>query len=222
MNTCSCNIIVRDSEEYIIPCLDSIAGAGCFSEIVIAIDSRSVDNTLPLIMSYRFPVNAFWYRWGYDAFAGARNAVLSQSKGDYIFWIDADERLQSGLCDLLAEADGCAYYVHQISNLPDGTYLDVPQVRLFPNLPGVQWEIPIHEQVSFSLNRLGIPILDSNCKLSHVGYDSNDKISEKHIRNFPILEEYIRTHTMRDEKLDYVKERYNESLGYLKSQGMLS
>jgi len=172
-------------------------------------------------MSYRFPINAFWYHWGYDQFAGARNATLSQSTGDYVFWIDSDERLQPGLCELIARADGCAYYVHQISKLPDGKSLDVPQVRLFPNIPGVQWELTIHEQVSFSLNRLGIPILDSSCKVSHTGYDSDDKIMEKHVRNFPILEEYIRTHTKKDDKLAYVTERYIESLGYLKAQGII-
>ena len=223
MNTCSCNLIVRDAADYIIPCLDSIASAGCFSEIVIAIDRRSSDRTLDIITSYPYPMPAivFWYHWGYDQYAGARNATLSQSSGDYIFWIDADERLQPGLCDLIAEADS-AYYVHQISNLPDGKSLDVPQVRLFPNIPGVQWEIPIHEQVSFSLDRLGVPILDSDCKVFHIGYDSDEKIIEKHIRNFPILEEYIRTHKKMDDKLVYVTERYNESLGFLKAQGIIS
>lgn len=230
LNTCSCNIIVRDAEEFIIPCLDSIANAGCFSEIVIAIDRRSSDRTVDIIESYPYPMPAiaFWYHWGYDQFTGARNAVLSHSTGDYIFWIDSDERLQPGLCELIANANGKAYYVHQISNLPDGKSLDVPQVRLFPNIQGVQWELEVHEQVSFSLNRLGIPILDSSCSVSHIGYDSDEKIMEKHIRNFPILEEYIRTHTpsllgeTRDDKLAYVTERYNESLGFLKSQGIIS
>lgn len=215
--------MVRDAEESIIPCLDSIAKAGCFSEIVIAIDTRSVDRTADIIMSYQcpIPINAFWFHWGYDHCAGARNATLSQSTGDYVFWIDSDEILQPGLCDLIARADGSAYYVHQISTLPDGTSIDVPQVRLFPNIPGVKWEIWMHEQVSFSLDEIGIPILDSSCSVSHIGYDSDEKIREKHIRNFPILAAYIRAHTEKDSKLAYATERYNQSLGFLKSNGIL-
>ena len=194
-----------------------------FSEIVIAVDTRTVDRTADIISSYQcpIPINAFWFHWGYDNFAGARNAALSQSRGEYIFWIDTDERLQPGLCGLIASANGSAYKVHNISKLPDGKSLDTPQVRLFPNAPGVEWEIPIHEQIVFSLSRLGIPILDSNCSVLHDGYDTDEKIRDKHIRNFPMLEEYIRTHK-KDDRTAYAKERYTESLGYLKSHGIIS
>ena len=230
MKTCSVNIIVRDAEREIGQCLDSIIRAGCFSEVVIALDTRTKDRTAQIISSYKtlIPINAFWYDHGgkWDE-VGARNATLRQSRGQYVLWIDADEVLDSlpaGFCDLLASSllgeTRRAFYLHQVSMLPDGMYYDLPQVRLFPNLKGVQWELPIHCQIYFSLERLGVKMVDTPYRILHTGYDSPEKIRDKHVRNFPALLGYLDEHRTNDRKRQYIMDRYNESYNYLLSNGL--
>jgi len=228
MNSCSANIIVRDAEGEIGQCLNSIISAGCFSEVVIAVDTRTKDRTLQVIDSYRslIPIKAFWYdhkgRWDE---LGARNATLRESGGEYIIWTDADEILDDlpeGFCNLLQNPGKKAFYLHQVSILSDGTYYDLPQIRLFPNVKGVQWELPIHCQIFFSLERLGIPMEDTPYRILHTGYDSPEKITDKHVRNYPMLLGYLNEHRTNNRKRQYIMDRYNESYSYLKSNGLLS
>jgi len=226
MNSCSANIIVRDAEGEIGQCLDSIIMPGCFSEIVIAVDTRTKDRTLQVIDSYRslIPIKAFWYdHHGLWDELGARNATLRESSGEYILWIDADEILDkpSGCC-LLQNPGKKAFYLHQVSILSDGTYYDLPQIRLFPNIKGVRWELPIHCQIFFSLERLGIPMEDTPYRILHTGYDSPEKIRDKHVRNYPMLLGYLNEHRKNNRKRQYIMDRYNESYSYLKSNGLLS
>ena len=237
MKTCSVNIIVRDVEGEIGQCLDSIIRAGCFSEVVIAVDTRTKDRTVQIIDSYRnhIPIKAFWYdHHGVWDELGARNATLKESKGEYVLWIDADEILRidadeiisfagtdKGFCNLILNPGKRAFYLHQVSILPDGTYVDIPQIRLFPNVKGVQWELPIHSQVCFSLERLGIPIEDTQYRIIHTGYDSPEKIRDKHVRNYPMLLGYLNEHRTNNRKRQYIMDRYNESYNYLKSNNLL-
>jgi hypothetical protein len=225
MNSCSANIIVRDAEGEIGQCLDSIIMPGCFSEIVIAVDTRTKDRTLQVIDSYRslIPIKAFWYdHHGLWDELGARNATLRESSGEYILWIDADEILDkpSGCC-LLQNPGKKAFYLHQVSILSDGTYYDLPQIRLFPNVKGVRWELPIHCQIFFSLERIGIPMEDTLYRILHTGYDSPEKIRDKHVRNYPMLLGYLNEHRTNNRKRQYIMDRYNESYSYLKSNNLL-
>jgi hypothetical protein len=227
MSDCSVNILVRDAEREIGNCLNSIVKAGCFSEIVIAVDTRTKDRTIQFIEPFLkvIPINAFWYdhNGGWDEL-GARNATLDESGCAYIFWIDADELVSMDICYLLAEAYRThkAYKMNQVSKVPDGKYIEVPQIRLFPNIQGVKWELPIHCQVYFSLRQLGIEIVDTKYRIIHTGYDSEEKITDKAIRNFGALEDYLNSHNEKGEKLSYIMDRYNDSLGYLKSHGIIS
>jgi len=240
VKTCSVNMIVRDVEGEIGQCLDSIISAGCFSEIVIAVDTRTRDRTLQVIDSYRslssvarrnvIPIKAFWYdHHGVWDELGARNAALRESGGEYILWIDADEildNLPEGFCNLLQNSsllgETRAFYLHQVSILSDGTYYDLPQIRLFPNIRGVRWELPIHCQIFFSLERLGIPMEDTPYRILHTGYDSPEKIRDKHVRNYPMLLGYLNEHRTNNRKRQYIMDRYNESYNYLKSNGLLN
>jgi hypothetical protein len=178
--------------------------------------------TIKMLLDYQdeTPLTAFSFHWGTDGFSGPRNACLKNSTGDYIFWIDSDETADPSICKLLDEADGSAYYIHQISKLPGGDSIDVPQIRLFPNIQGVKWELPIHEQVMFSLEKMKIPFIDTEAFVNHNGYDSKEKIKSKHIRNFDYLQNYVMTQR-NDRKMKYIKDRYNESLSYLKSNNLL-
>ncbi|MFZ8340957.1 glycosyltransferase, partial [Staphylococcus aureus] len=57
---------------------------------VIVVDTGSSDNTR--IVAQRFGAKVFDFPW-VDSFAAARNETLRHATGDWVFWMDADDRL---------------------------------------------------------------------------------------------------------------------------------
>jgi GT2 family glycosyltransferase len=108
----SLTMIVRDEEANLPACLSSVEGL--FDEIVV-VDTGSTDRTPEI--AREFGARVFDFAW-VDDFAAARNAALACAKGDYAFWLDADdvidkperERLETLLGGLL-QGDEAAYVV---------------------------------------------------------------------------------------------------------------
>jgi len=69
----------------------------------------------------------------------------------------------------------------------------VPQVRVFPLLPGVKWEIPLHEQILLSLRRIGVPTELTDLRVEHSGYWNESEVAAKNLRNLQILTRRVRT-----------------------------
>ena len=84
-------MIVRDEEETLARCLESVAGV--FDEIVV-VDTGSQDATKQV--ASRFTPTIVDFAW-IDDFAAARNHAFGFATGDYLMWLDAD--------DVLLEAD---------------------------------------------------------------------------------------------------------------------
>ena len=80
-------MIVRDEEQDLAECLESVADL--IDEIVV-VDTGSTDRTCEV--ARRFGSRVFDFPW-VDSFAAARNESLRHATGDWIFWLDADERL---------------------------------------------------------------------------------------------------------------------------------
>lgn len=85
--TISLCMIVRDEEEMLGPCLDAVQGIA--DELVI-VDTGSSDGTRRVAARYTDRVVPFVWR---DDFAAARNFSFSLAQGDYILWLDADDRI---------------------------------------------------------------------------------------------------------------------------------
>ena len=85
--TISLCIIVRNEENTIGCCLDSVKGIP--DEIVI-VDTGSTDRTKEIVEKYADRI--FDFTW-IDDFAAARNLAFSQATMDYILWLDADDML---------------------------------------------------------------------------------------------------------------------------------
>src|SRR5262245_1489579 len=83
----SAAMIVRDEEAYLDDCLKSIVDE--VDEIVI-VDTGSRDRTCDI--ARRYGARLFDLPWTGD-FAAARNHALDRASGDWILYIDADERL---------------------------------------------------------------------------------------------------------------------------------
>ena len=81
----SLTMIVRNEQDHLAKCLESVRGL--FDEIII-VDTGSTDRTKEI--AREFGAKVFDFVW-IDDFAAARNEALSHATGDYAFWLDADD-----------------------------------------------------------------------------------------------------------------------------------
>lgn len=87
MITLSLCMIVRDEEDVLGRCLDSVKDA---ADEIIIIDTGSEDRTKETALKYTQNVYDFPWR---DDFSAARNFALEHGTMDYLMWMDADDVL---------------------------------------------------------------------------------------------------------------------------------
>ena len=183
-------MIVRDEAERLPKCLDSVAGL--FDEIVI-VDTGSSDGTVAIAESYGARVD--YFEWC-DDFSAARNQALQMVTADWIIWLDADDLLPLEYHDeirtLIRGPRDTAYFFE----LDDRGYENVSclQMRLFPNVPGVAFEMPIHEQVTPSLAAAGVAMEPTRVRVIHTGYTTPEVVREKKTRYLEIMERWLEAH----------------------------
>ncbi len=97
MATISLCMIVKNEEDVLARCLESIAEA--VDEIII-LDTGSTDQTIPIALS--FTPFVFSHPWK-DDFAQARNAAFAKATKDYCMWLDADDVVPAASCQALIE-----------------------------------------------------------------------------------------------------------------------
>jgi glycosyltransferase involved in cell wall biosynthesis len=85
----SVTIITLNEEANIVPCLESVR----FADEIVVVDSGSTDRTLELARD--FTDRIFFTEW--LGFANTKNFALEQARGEWVFSLDADERVPAGL-----------------------------------------------------------------------------------------------------------------------------
>ena len=183
-------LIARDEEARLPVCLDSVAN---LADEIIVVDTGSQDDTREVADRYGAQVVAFL--WCED-FAAARNECLRHARGEWIFWLDADEqldktnrrKLESLFQDLKAE--DAAYLMRQVSPTGDlqGSEVAIDQVRLFRRDPAVAWEYRVHEQVRPSLCRAMHEVRRTDVVIRHGGLLDTVSSGDKLLRNLNLLE----------------------------------
>ncbi len=187
MGSVTLSMIVKNEEKFLEGCLKSVSGVA--DEIVIA-DTGSTDKTLKIAEKYGAKV--FHFDWIND-FAAARNFALSKSSGDWILYLDADERLSEDSAAEIKEALKLKdKYGARCSVVSKNSFKKNKQifkyVRFFRNDPAIKFEGKVHEQIEPSLLKNNYEILDSKITIEHLGYDISDE--ELHIkaeRNLSLL-----------------------------------
>jgi len=170
----SLTMIVRNEEANLPACLAS--AQGLFDEVVV-VDTGSTDRTAEIARS--FGARVFDFVW-VDDFAAARNAALARARGDYAFWLDADDVLDpperqklKAVLDRLGD-DGEAAYVVRCACDPDssggGGATVVDHIRLFPVREDVRWSYRVHEQILPALRVAGVPVKWTDVVVRHTGY----------------------------------------------------
>jgi glycosyltransferase involved in cell wall biosynthesis/Tfp pilus assembly protein PilF len=183
-------MIVRDEEERLGRCLDSVKGL--VDEIVV-VDTGSRDRTVEIAQSHGAVMGHFpWC----DDFSAARNVSLSLASGEWILWLDADDLMpaeyHADIRALLEQGRDKGYFFV----LDDHGYENVSclQMRLFPNLVGVEFVMPIHEQVTPSLAHLGVEMVPTSIRVVHTGYTTPEVVGAKKDRYLGIMERWLESH----------------------------
>lgn len=184
-------MIVKDEEQYLARCLDSVKEI--VDEIII-VDTGSSDNTVKIAETYTEHI--YHFQWIND-FAAARNASIEHATGTWILVLDADEYLEPEDGRKLREFFKRQTPAHHIIyNLPiisllgashNVTVSESPVDRVFPNHMGIHYHRPIHEQ---PISRDGIPFqsITASFRIRHSGYtEETIAAKNKHERNLSIF-----------------------------------
>lgn len=91
MATLTVITLTLNEERNIVSCLETVRWA----DEILVIDSGSTDATVALARA--FTDRVFTIAW--EGYGAARNFALGQAAGDWILWLDADERVTPELAD---------------------------------------------------------------------------------------------------------------------------
>jgi tetratricopeptide (TPR) repeat protein len=182
-------MIVKNEEHHLPGCLASVADL--VDEIVV-VDTGSTDRTREVAAGYGARVYEF--RW-VDSFAAARNEALRHATGDWVLWLDADDRLDEAnrerlraLFDhLTPELGGYWLKVFSLPTPHSSLSLMIDQPRLFRNVPTLRWHYRIHEQILPSLRAHGARLYPTDIAINHVGYQDATLCKAKWERNHRLL-----------------------------------
>lgn len=182
-------MIVRDEERVLGDCLASVKGV--FAQTII-VDTGSTDRTVEIAREHGAEV--YEIEWP-DSFAGARNESLRHATGSWIFWMDADDTLpQSSALAILEAAvtappDVVGFVVPvQFVETEMAGATRVDHLKLFRNVPGLEFEGRIHEQILASLRAHGGTVARINAVVLHSGYDTSPEgQAKKRLRDEKLL-----------------------------------
>lgn len=185
-------MIVRNEGGRLARALESVRG---IADEIIVTDTGSTDDTVDI--ARRFGAVVSHFTWC-DDFAAARNAGAALARGEWVFWLDGDERLKPGtecrLLDDIADPETVALqfireenYFQDRENWTSEMYI-LRAVRR--DLP-VTYVGRIHEHyvpwpVDLAL-RTGKRVRLSGARIDHWGYTS-DRVVEKCLRSAHLCE----------------------------------
>ena len=191
-------MIVKNEEHTLRACLESVRGA--VDEIVI-IDTGSTDTTVAIAREFNAVIGHF--EWIGD-FAAARNEALKLCTGEWILYLDADERLtdesRPGLATLLRSLPSTAGAAMCTIISPHRQADDSTEVhrggypRIFRNYgyPRVRFKGRVHEQITPSILECGGAVVNTDITILHTGYDIDREEMERKVqRNYELLIKHV-------------------------------
>lgn len=166
-------MIVRNEAKLLPRFLDHVQGL--WDELVV-VDTGSEDDTVQLIEDAGGRV--LHHPWQ-DDFATPRNVGLAHARGEWILILDPDEFVSPELHDeirhTIRNPDVGAATLNVSSQLSHGHVRQAALLRLFRNVPEIQFRFPIHEELWSSVNpylsRNGLKLSRLQGLVDHVGYE---------------------------------------------------
>ncbi len=190
----SATLIVKNEERFLEDCLLSIRD---HVDEIIVVDTGSTDATCEI--ARRFGATLIERAWPGN-FSEARNWALDAANGEWILYIDADERLIARedlqLGDLLTVPDVAGYMLRFRPRVNATPY---EELRIFRNDPRIRFKALIHEEVHSSLVEVcksdGMRVASCAIELVHHGYEGD--LTHKYRRNLPLLREAVKAYPNR-------------------------
>jgi glycosyltransferase involved in cell wall biosynthesis len=179
-------LIVRDEQAVLDDCLRSLEG---LADEVVVVDTGSTDSTVAIAESHGARV--LHQPWAGD-FSAARNLGLCHARGEWILYIDADERVGGLDRDELERALGStAAIALRVLLSPKLHATPYFEYRLWRNDPRIRFSGVMHEQVVDAIHAAADEDARAvsdwpGLRLTHVGYEGDQ--THKHRRNLPLLE----------------------------------
>jgi (heptosyl)LPS beta-1,4-glucosyltransferase len=165
----SVTVIALDQEANIGECLASVS----FADEIVVVDTGSTDRTVEVARNHTDRV--FTASW--QGFGRTKNYALDQTRGDWVFSLDTDERVPPALKDeilAVVKADGpfsgyrvsrknyfCGRWIRHLGWFPDYT------LRLFRREQGRFGDREVHEEVMVTG-----PVGTLTTPLEHYSYNS--------------------------------------------------
>ena len=204
--------ITKNESANIAASIESIAAS---VDEIIVYDTGSEDDTCRIAEALP-KVKLFRGAWC-DDFAVARNAALSHATGDWVVFLDADERFseatRGNLRTVLEKAEGFDALAVKIVNLDvdgeeeeriDHTYV----VRAFRNLPEICYVGRIHEHIEREDGALRLGFIpESSLVLLHTGYTAS-RAKGKAERNLRLLLQELEQTQSPEDLYRYLAEAY--------------
>jgi tetratricopeptide (TPR) repeat protein len=186
----SAALIVKNEERFLAGCLASLRG---LTDQVVVLDTGSTDRTVALAGEAGAEVHRREPR-GPFRFDEARNAALDLCSGDWILYIDADERVAAGSrAALERELSDPRCLAARLPFRPRVGQTPYLETRLFRNRPELRFRGAIHETILPALGELlerGLGhVGEASLELVHLGYEGD--LTHKYRRNLPLLREAV-------------------------------
>lgn len=224
MVTISLCMIVKDEEDNLSRCLDSVKN---IADEIIIIDTGSSDNTKEIASKYT--ENVFDFQW-IDDFAAARNTAFSKATMDYILWLDADDVIEEEdykkFMELKATIDLSVDSVTMNYNLAFDEYGNVSfssrRNRLVKRERKFRWIGAVHEYLEVYGN-----IIHSEIAITHksIAHDSNRNLNiyEKRLKEGEVFSprdlyyfaNELLDHKIYDRAAKYYEEFLNTKKGWI-------
>lgn len=181
LNTISLCMIVKNEEDVLGRCLDSVADL--MDEIII-VDTGSTDRTEEIARKYTNHIEHF--EW-IDDFAAARNFAFSKATMDYICWLDADDVMDEKnrtqflqLKETMPPTTDVAMLRYEVAFDEQGNpSMSYYRERLIRRKAGLAWSGAVHEVITPCGNILYSEVAVQHKKIHAGDSDRNLRIYEK-------------------------------------------
>jgi tetratricopeptide (TPR) repeat protein len=181
-------MIVKNEEQNLPLCIAPLRPV--LDEIVV-VDTGSTDRTKEI--ARELGARVFDFPW-VDDFSAARNESIRRATGNYILWLDGDDRVDESevhklarLKSMLSPRKDKGYYLYVNSQSPIDGETQFCQLRIFPRVPGAKFRGRVHEQIFHRLTRLGIPLIQADIVIRHTGYPTKATVVQKSERNLRLI-----------------------------------
>jgi tetratricopeptide (TPR) repeat protein len=168
--TISLCLIVRNETAYLDGCVHS---AKRFVDEVVIVDTGSTDGTVDRAWDL---ADAFCEVPFDGDFSAARNEALVRASGDWILFLDADERLIDDegerLVKLLGDVGGDVLGLRLLryNFFADGGFYTGRELKVFRNDPEIQYRRKINESVAPAIADLGGEVVAAPVLMNHFGH----------------------------------------------------